>query len=521
MSTMSDMIQRIRLGGESVILNVIADSIESNTMTHDRMIENYKRYQASADPDGVPVFRRKFDDPNKVNNRLNNAFDADIIDVKTGYMLGNPVIYELDKKVYTSTTTDEMGNEKEELNQESYDTDMEVIKNFNKDNNIEDLDSETLKMASICAYGARLLYIGKDGVEYITNVEPWECIFISDGSLNEAQYALRYYEITDQDKKKIYVEWYDEKNVSYFIEEKSMVNGKEKITFKPYAKDGKFSQPHMFAGVPLIQFPNNKELQGDCDKIYSLIDGYDKTLSDVNSEIEQFRLAYMAFYGMAPDEETLKKAKQTGAFGLPDSDSRMEFVVKDLNDLIIEHHLDRIEDNIYKFAKSVNFNDEAFGGNVSGIAMKFKMFGLESKCIMSERKFTASLKTQYKLLSEIWKAKGTDIDYKDITYVWTRNFPLNLLDEAQTSATFKGIISDKTRLGLLSFVDDTEKELKQMEEEQAGTIDLNTPNVDESLIEGGMNDTQNQQGVQGRQQGWKESWGVRIKEGGPETVTSG
>ena len=504
MSTMEDIILRIKMGGVSVMSNVIDDLITSHRSEKSRMLTNYKRYMASHDPDGTPVFKRVFDDPNKINNKLNNAFDADIIDVKLGYMIGNPIIYGVESTKYMVKQTDMTGIESLVADKQAMDADLETVKSFNMRNNVEDLDGETLKMASVCAYGARLLYIGSDGLEHVMNVEPWECIFVNDGSLDAAQYALRYYEITESDNKiKTYVEWYDETNVYYYVSsEVDAYKDKERKTlYVPYEKDGKAYQPHLFKGVPLIQFKNNKELQGDCDKVYSLIDGYDNTLSDINSEIEQFRLAYLAFYGMAPDEKVISEAKKTGAFGMT-SDSRVEFITKNLNDAIIEHHLDRIAENIYKFARSVDFSDEAFAGNVSGIAMKFKMFGLESKCIMSERKFTASLRNMYKVLSSAWQTKGSSIDYMNMTFLWTRNFPLNLLDESQTTMNFKGNISEKTRLSLLSFIDDPEKEAEQMRNEEAASGFVN---LDEEVPE---NDQENEFGIQGSQPKGQESGGV-------------
>jgi SPP1 family phage portal protein len=472
MLNMTVIIEQIKRAGQGVTSQIINELLKDHKPIHDQMISNYQRYKASSAPDGVPVFSRAFADKNKINRKLNNAFDADIIDVKLGYMLGNPIIYSLDKDVYTTGET---------VNG-SYDIDSKVIDDFNKSNNSEDNDGETLKMASICGYGARLLYNDFEGQARVMNVNPWECIFISDGSLSESQYAMRYYDIIDSGKMKIYIEWYDQTNVSYYISADDITKSSKDtiISFIAYSKNGKTVQPHMFDGIPLIQFNNNEEHQGDCDKVYADIDAYDAALSDVSSELEQFRLAYLALYGMNPDEETIEKAKKTGVFGMP-SETKMEFVTKELNDTIVENHLNRLEDNIYRFAKSVNFKDEAFSGNVSGIAMKFKMFGLESKCIISERKFTAALRTQFKILASTWKVKGTDIDYLNMTFTWTRNFPLNLADEAATTVQLKGLVSEITRLGLLSFVDDPEAELKQMETENAAiTVDLNEPQLYEN-----------------------------------------
>ena len=468
MESMAAIILRLELNGQAVTSQIINDLITDHKPLHDKMVSNYKRYKVSEDPDGVPVFSRKFVDKNKINRKLNDAFDADIVDVKLGYMLGNPVIYGLDKEAYTVGET---------LNESAYDMAQTVVDDFNKRNNMEDLDGETLKMASICGYGARLLYNNQDGAESAMNVNPWECIFVTDGSINEAQYAMRYFEMMDNGKERIYVEWYDGTNISFYISTDELAKDKADadLVYIPFEKDGKTVLKHMFAGIPLIEFSNNEEDMGDCDKVYSLIDAYDTTLSDVNSELEQFRLAYMAFYGMKPDQQTIDEAKQTGAFGLPDPAARVEFITKELDDTIIENHLDRLEDNIYRFAKSVNFKDESFSGNVSGIAMKFKMFGLESKSVMSERKFTAALRTQYKILASYWATKGETIDYMDVTFVWTRNFPLNLLDEADTTLKLKGLISEATRLGLLSFIDDPEKEKAAMEQENEGMVDLDDP----------------------------------------------
>ena len=473
MLNMAAIIATMSADGQAVMSDIFNSLLKDHKPKHDQMISNYKRYQASHSPDGVPVFTRKFTDANKINRKLNDAFDADIIDVKLGYMLGNQLLYVMDKSAYTTGET---------LNQGAYDVAQKFLTDFNLANNSEDIDGETLKMAAICGYASRLLYIDSAGQTAIMNVPPWECIYVRDGSVNESQYAMRYYEMMEGEKLRVMVEWYDPKMVSFYIstdDTKNKPAGQDAdMIFRPYVKDGKSSMPHMFTGIPLIQFANNEEHQGDCDKIYSLIDAYDADLSDVSSELEQFRLAYMAFYGFAPDQETIDRAKKTGAFGMPDEHCKIEFITKNLNDLVIENHLNRLEDNIYKFGKSVNFGDEAFAGNISGIAMKFKMFGLESKCITSERKFTVALRTQYKILSTAWKVKGSTIDYLNIAFVWTRNFPLNLLDEAETTVKLKGMVSEKTRLGLLSFVDDPEKEIAAMEEE-AAKIDFNEPQLDE------------------------------------------
>ena len=442
-TTMNEILAELKALHGQVTSQIIADLIDMHRADRNRMIKLYQRYKAQ----DVPIFDRQVAEYETINHQLNNDFFGEIVDTKVGYFMGIPITYGI---AHTA---------------ENYEVKDKTIRDFIHYNLIEDLDSETAKMAAICGLGSRLLYIDPEGRERVMNVPPWECIFVYDRSIQEPQYGLRYYPVGVVDQngettERIRVEWYDPTHVTFYIQDSEgnyILDDTEPIN----------PRPHMFDGIPLIAFPNNEELQGDAEKVLNLIDAYDRALSDQNNEIEAYRAAYMLFYGFEVDEETLSQIKRTGAFGIPtvQDGSKVEFLTKELNDQFTEKHLDRLEKNILRFGKSVNFTDEHFSGNLSGVAMKYKMFALESKCMIAERKFTAALQKQFELLASVWAKKGIVFDPRDITYQFKRNFPLNMLDEAQTNATLKGLISEKTRLSLLSFVDDPEEELKQMEQE--------------------------------------------------------
>ncbi|WIX30377.1 phage portal protein [Bacillus amyloliquefaciens] len=442
---MNHLIDKIRASG--ITPELIADIIEAHKSDHDRMKNLYDRYKAEVQ--GVPILTREaieYEDfetghvkriDHKVNNKLNNSFDSDIVDTKAGYLFGHPITYEFDDKRETGTTS----------------SGKQMIDDFNTLNNIADEDSEWGKMATICGYGARLAYIDRNGNERVKNIEPWEAVFLSDGNIHEPEYALRYYETYNGQKK---AEFYDSKTIYYFSTKDSSA----------FTLDDK--TPHMFDGCPLFGLANNKELKGDAEKVLSLIDAYDRTLSDASNEIEQYRLAYLILKGLGADEDTFQQLKKTGVLELYDEKDDVSYLTKDINDAIIENHLNRLEDNILRFAKSVNFSDESFGGNVTGVAMKFKLMALENKCITMERKMTAALRYQYKLIFSAWatKNKAKAEDYLKVWFGFKRNLPANVLEEAQTTAQLKGMVSEETRLSLLSFVDDVQYELKKMEEEE-------------------------------------------------------
>lgn len=48
------------------------------------------------------------------------------------------------------------------------------------------------------------------------------------------------------------------------------------------------------------------------------------------------------------------------------------FLTKNINDSFTEHHLERLQDNIYRFSKTPNLNEDSFG-SASGISLKFKL----------------------------------------------------------------------------------------------------------------------------------------------------
>ena len=446
---MQDVLKQLLALNGQVASQIIKDLIDEHAPIRAKMLSLYNRYKT----DDLPILNREFEDENKINRKLNNSFDSEIADTKVGYFIGYPISYQVDKE--------QQGSEKVSA----------TLSDFTLRNSVDDLDSETVKMATICGYAARLLYINRDGLECAMNVNPWEVILVYDRSINEPQFALRYYDITvkdgDKEKTRTRVEWYDDQLVTYYLQDDS---GEYVLDISEPVNP----QPHLFDLVPLIVFPNNEEQQGDAEKVLNLIDAYDRSLSDVNSEIEQFRLAYMAFYGYDPDEETLARARQTGAFGLDEKSEGVgiEFITKTMNDTAIENHLNRLEGNIMRFGKSVNMTDESFASNLSGVAIRYKLMALENKCITLERKMTASLRQQFKVLSTAWAKKGIPVDYTNIYFGFKRNLPANLLDEATTTVQLKGSVSERTRLSQLGFVDDVDWEIEEMAKDNEGMLDL-------------------------------------------------
>ena len=430
----------------------IGELIDEHGKDRTKRLTFYERYKASVA--GVPILTRsaiEYDDfemggikrlDDKVNNRLNNSFDAEIVDTKAGYMFGHPIGYEIEE-----ASRDELEELKEEVN------------TFRLRNNIEDKDAEWGKKAAICGYSARLAYIDKNGDERVTNIDPWETIILSSSDYTEPEFAIRYFNIEDNKQR---VEFYDD--AFYYVYETG-ANGLVLVD-KPKA--------HTFDYCPLWGLPNNDELMADAERVFNLIDAYDRTLSDASNEIEQYRLAYLVLRGVGLDEESAERLKQLGILELMDKDDDVHYLTKDINDSLIEHHLDRLEQNIMRLSKSVNFSDESFANNASGVAMKYKLMSLENKCITMERKMTAALRYQFKVICSAWAKRGIcqEEDYLKLWFSFRRNIPVNLQEEVTAAVAMTAITSHKTALSTLSVVDDVEYELEQRQMESDGIQSL-------------------------------------------------
>lgn len=429
-------------GADTALIQKVIDEHKDDA---DRRLRMYGRYKAEIE--AVPILTREaasYEDfetgsikriDDKVNNRLNNSFDAEIVDTKVGYMFGHPINYEVDQA--------------ERENLESLKSEIDT---FKLRNNTDDKDSEWGKKSAICGYGARLAYIDYDGNERIANIDPWETIIISSTDYTEPEFAIRYFDIDDN---KMRIEFYD--SAFYYVFE-SGANGLMQTEKKL----------HTFECCPLYGLPNNEELMADAERVLSLIDAYNRTLSDASNEIESNRLAYLIMRGLGLDEEGERNLHKTGRMELFDKEDDVYYLTKDVNDSLIEHHLDRLEENIMRLAKSVNFSDEAFGGNVTGVALEFKLMSLENKCITMERKMVAALRYQFKVLCSAWAKKGIcdKEDYLKLWFEFKRNIPVNIKEKVDAAVAMLAITSHKTALATLPNVDDVEYEMEQRELER-------------------------------------------------------
>lgn len=435
--TKEQILKRLQ-GGEMITPKYIQYLIEEHYEEAHHLKAKHDYYSAKR----LEINHRSFEDSTKINNHLNNDFMGNIIDQVVGYMFGKNIMYGINQENYSD---------------KQYKEYMSALDSFIIRNNLYDLDAETGKMAAICGVAYRLCYIDKNGNERVMSVNPWEVVLLQEN--DETLYGLRYYKgYNERGKETIFAEFYDERDIYYFESN----NATAKTNFSLISKE-----PHLFVGVPLIEFLNNEEKLGDFDKVKSLIDAYDRLVSDTQNELEEFRQAYMIFDGGAEiTKDVILSARQSGAFSLPEG-SKAYFLTKQIDVNTLEYQKKTLETNIYKFSQSIDMSDENFsGGTQSGESRKWKLIDLENKAMTKERKFTRALNNQFMIICSSLQTKELAIDYLDVYFSFRRSLPVDLEYLAKVATELKGTVSQKTILELLPFVDDVEYELNQLEEEK-------------------------------------------------------
>lgn len=385
-------------------------------------------------------------DSNKPNNKLAHGYCKYITDTITGYFMGINV-------KYASNNSDYL---------EAYSTILE-------DNFEEDENFELAKKASIFGYAVEIVYQNEDAQTRCKRVDPREMVLIFGSRLDSYLIAaIRFYTVKQLDDTITeYADVYTpEEIISYsrrdggaaFIEESREL--------------------HHFGEVPVVVYTNNEEMRGDFEQVIDLVDAYDQSQSDSANDFEYFTDAYLVFQGYNgldgvdgadPTEQAKAYAdmRQNRVIFLGDKGDA-HFLVKEINDAAMENYKNRLNADIHKFGMVPDLSDKEFAGDLSGIAIRFKILPLEQKVMIKENKFRTALAKRREMITQMINIKqGATFDYREISEDFTRNLPQNIKEDTETILMLDGVVSKRTLLELLPQVDDVDQELGRLAEELA------------------------------------------------------
>lgn len=416
----------------------------------DRYKKNYERFQKYYENKN-DILDRVVLEGNEVNNRLANNYAGYITDMATGYFIGRPVNYSGDRQL------------------------LEIVQDCYNYNDEQDENNEVAKQCSIKGRCFEVVYLdeldldgeGKPRLRF-DKVSAESMMAVYDYSIApEMIFALRWYEVQNEDGKTTQkVEVYTKQEILYYDKKGSQLTETGRI-------------PHFFGLVPVIEYLNNEEGQGDFEKVITLIDAYDKSESDGLNNLEYFANCYLYLVGMKDtDQQAIEEMKQLRVL-LLDKEGEAGFLTKEENSQGTESMANRLKSDIHKFSMVPDLSDESFANNSSGIAMLYKLLGLEQLAVKKERKMKKALQRRLEIIINYLNIRGHNFDYRNIQMKFTRNIPVNDKENVEIVQMLQGIISKKSALAHLKMVEDVHQELDNIEEEKQAYRDGKDINLDE------------------------------------------
>lgn len=365
------------------------------------------------------------------NNRIVNNMAKYITDTAVGYFIGQPVVYS------------------------APDAYMESLQDILDYNDEQDENTELAKKCSIGGNCMEMLYMDADARLRFTRVDPETCILIYDTGGVDLLGAIRTVISRDKEDNLIRkVECWDSMKCRYF----TAINGGGLIL--------QDTRDHYWQDVPFIEFVNNEERLGDYEGVISIIDAYNRAQSNSANFFQYNDEALLKILKIGDvTSQDIAAMKEKGAVILEDGGD-VQWLLKEVNDTALENYKKRLREDMHIFSGVPNLTDANFGGNLSGVAVSYKLWGLEQLCAIKERKFKRGLQRRLELITTILNIQGGHYDYRDVDIQFRRNKPQNLLEIAQIITMLANDLSRESRLKMLPTVDSVKDELAKLAAEK-------------------------------------------------------
>lgn len=367
----------------------------------------------------------------------------DIADTSTGYFMGNPIKYN-----------------------NTAESDLEPLLVAFDGAEIDQVDAQNALNMAI--YGRAYEYIyAKEGLTELdsTSVDPENVFLVYDDSIErKALFAVYYYEIKDdtKDATKYQAEVFTQ-NLHYHIVLRDSSIGttqNEKV------------EEHNLGQIPIIEYRNNHFAIGDYEQQISLIDAYNSLMGNRVNDKEQAVESILVLYGaqLADNPEDAKEAmkilSEEGLLELQGDGARAEFLKNTLDENATEILRKALKEDIYTFSHVPNLTDENFAGNSSGVAMEFKLLGLEMITKTKEANYKRGLRQRIAIFTHYLGMQQIALEAHSIVPQFSRGLPKNLLELSQIINNLEGKVSLRQLISLLPFVEDPDAELESLEEEK-------------------------------------------------------
>lgn len=447
------------------LLKIIEDSAETSDTLPDtsailRMIDKHE-YERDKMLEGVAYYMNQADikkklryyyeggirkvDTDKPNNRISHNWHKLLVQQKTQYLVGKPITFNAEDENFLKLVNDFVNEE------------------------FDDVLNQLLKNASNKGREWLHPFVDEEGkFDFIRIPAEEVCPVYDTTKKRNLLYAIRYYDIkTIEDEFIRKVELYTDQQIFYYV----MHDGELVLDFE-YKRN---PESHFYLGetgygwgrVPLIEFKNNDEGVSDLVFYKDLIDQYNNTISNNANTFDEMQdvIYELKNFGGQDLGEFMTNLKHYKAVEVGE-EGGLELKTVDVPIDSANTHLDRLEENIYRFGQGVNNNPDKVGNSPTNVAIKNLYSLLDLKANEAERKFRPALHAFFWFFTEYLKMTGQgEYDPTLLQMTFNRSRMTNELEEVQMGSQSTDI-SKETRLAHHPWVDDVEAELKRIKDEE-------------------------------------------------------
>ena len=421
--------------------------------------------------------------PNKSDIHLPHSFYRKQVDQKKIYVAGKPISINYNAPV-SGDKSDAVKQEEKKISNLVWN-----VLGFNFE--------ELIKNSIVSASNAGRTWIHpnyKDGQLIFEKYSAKECRPIYDSETETHLVGMiHFYTVEDLSDKtdKIRVEYWDDKEVTYYIEEKQS-DGQESIFVEDvtrprtgchYTKEIYDSvlnnllriEKHSWGKVPFIEIKNNEDRETDLLPIKNLIDAYDLINSNYVNTIEDLKEIVWLINGYGAEDllALIENIRVNGIARTNDTagsiDAKLLSIPYEARDALLKG----LKELIYEFGRAVDTtNKDLVGKAPSGVSLEFLFSDLDMKADDIITSLRASLYEIIWYVLEDLKAANkitNDIDTFDFKIEFNKSRIFNEIEKAQALSSDQ-VLSLRSKLDIHPWVSDPDVEMQRINEEKEENI---------------------------------------------------
>lgn len=415
---------------------------------------------------------------NKEEVKVNINYVKYAIDIVRAFYLGEPVKYDSNDRMNEKKSLSEgtqVAVKNGEVVRHDWDkiaekaVDIRPILNAYDRQIISKTDSKIGKYIALFGEAQELIYASDDEIPIPKSYafKPQECILVRDNTVEHRDIFFMTFEKRERvsNEQQYWAVTVYTPNTRRYYESTDL----ETFYFTAYEPKETY-----FGAVPCVNYDNDDERQGDAEQLIELSNAFSDLMSDRLTDKRKFIDAILAVFGtqLSGDSESdeglreqLKNSKMID--GLP-LDARIEYIQKVFDEASVKVLCDDLLREIHKMSMTVDMSDEAFSGNVTGVALSMKFLPMSFLAKNKIRSMDEGLKRRFELYNA-WLNVNCGmpiIPTSEIDVVFTVDMPSNLSEMVDIVQKLEGRVDEKTLLSLLPFVKDPDEMARIMEEKR-------------------------------------------------------